>query len=153
MYFSVRGSSQKTVNCIYRRKGKQILWNWSSTAVFTLPNQITPGSCSLGQMSSSNKQPSFSKQGNSVCARTVRASRGVEVQLFSTEPRYQMGMTGQLHAQTVIPMGKQQLVSNDYETRWVPEQICVLWRGQRSFISAGNRTATPRSSGTFINAC
>ena len=61
-----------------------------------------------------------------------------------------MGMTGQLYASAVVPLGKEQLVSNDYETRWVPEPICMLWRGQRSFTSVGNRTTTPRSSGIFM---
>jgi hypothetical protein len=52
-----------------------------------------------------------------------------------------MEVSGQFHAHIVLPPGKQPLVPVVSETGWPPELFWVMWRGDKSVDTDGNRTS------------
>jgi hypothetical protein len=48
-----------------------------------------------------------------------------------------MEVSGQLHAPATLPIAE--------EAEWAPEPVWTLWRGEKYFVPAGNRTAANQS--------
>ena len=64
-----------------------------------------------------------------------------------------MEVSGQLHATDALPLRKEPPVSFEQEAGWASEKVWTLWRREKSFVPAGNRSAMSRMSSPWTGRC